>query len=201
MLKYRCNWEFRFIFTFRLVCFLEGDTSFLLNSSSFLCCCNRSCVILPVIFVSACTMFQPKCFMLRLNFYVIWSTRHDSFIFLSFFFHFGMVVWNTNLSDSWLPLRCLGFTLKRLSIWQLVTGVTVCCCNDNLQCHQWQQSCQIDNLFFSVWLGTCKTPGISFYWHGLTLIPTWISNHMPCKVWDEIDHPVPNFNSCTVEVR
>ena len=34
----------------------------------------------------------------------------------------------------------------------------------------------------------------------LTLIPAWISNHMPSKMWDEITYPFPNFNSCTVEV-
>ena len=38
-----------------------------------------------------------------------------------------------------------------------------------------------------------------FYHHGLTLIPAWISNHMPRKVWAEITHPFPNFNGCTVE--
>ena len=27
---------------------------------------------------------------------------------------------------------------------------------------------------------------VAFYWHGLTLIPAWISNHMPSKVWGEI---------------
>ena len=39
-----------------------------------------------------------------------------------------------------------------------------------------------------------------FYYHGLTLIPAWISNHMSSKVWDEITYPFPNFNGCTVEV-
>ena len=34
-----------------------------------------------------------------------------------------------------------------------------------------------------------------FYYHGLTLIPAWISNHMPGKVWDEIIHP---FQASTV---
>ena len=38
-----------------------------------------------------------------------------------------------------------------------------------------------------------------FYHHGLTLIPAWISNHMPRKVWAEIAYPFPNFNGCTVE--
>ena len=29
---------------------------------------------------------------------------------------------------------------------------------------------------------------------------TWISNHMPSKVWDEITYPFSNFNVATVEV-
>ena len=37
-----------------------------------------------------------------------------------------------------------------------------------------------------------------FYW--ITLIPAWISNHMPTKVWGEITYPFPNFNGATVEV-
>ena len=31
------------------------------------------------------------------------------------------------------------------------------------------------------------------YWHGLTLIPAWISNHMPGKIWDEIAYTFPNY--------
>ena len=31
---------------------------------------------------------------------------------------------------------------------------------------------------------TVNTTG-AFYWHGLSLIPAWISNYMPCKLWDE----------------
>ena len=42
--------------------------------------------------------------------------------------------------------------------------------------------------------------GDLLYWHGLILIPAWISNHMPCKVWDEITYPFPNFNGAAVEV-
>ena len=34
----------------------------------------------------------------------------------------------------------------------VVTGGTVSCHNDNLWCHQWRQSCQIDDLLFSVFL-------------------------------------------------
>ena len=39
-----------------------------------------------------------------------------------------------------------------------------------------------------------------FYLHGLTLITTWISNHMPSKVWVEITFQFLNFNGCTVEL-
>ena len=39
-----------------------------------------------------------------------------------------------------------------------------------------------------------------FYSHGLTLIPTCPSNHMPSNVWDEITYPFLNFNGATVEV-
>ena len=45
-----------------------------------------------------------------------------------------------------------------------------------------------------------ESPKGLFYYHGLTLIPAWISNHMPGKVWDEITYPVLNFNGCIVEV-
>ena len=30
------------------------------------------------------------------------------------------------------------------------------------------------------------------YWHCLTLIRAWISNHVPGKTWDEISHTYPN---------
>ena len=39
-----------------------------------------------------------------------------------------------------------------------------------------------------------------FYYHGLTLIQTWISNYSHYNVWDEIAYPFPNFNGITVEV-
>ena len=37
-------------------------------------------------------------------------------------------------------------------------------------------------------------------WYIEKEIPAWISNHMPCEVWDEITYPFPNINSFTVEV-
>ena len=33
----------------------------------------------------------------------------------------------------------------------------------------------------------CRGP---FYWHGLSLIPEWVSNYIH-KVWDEITYPFP----------
>ena len=39
-----------------------------------------------------------------------------------------------------------------------------------------------------------------FSQYRLTLIPAWISNHIPNKVWDEITYSSPNLNGCTVEV-
>ena len=39
-----------------------------------------------------------------------------------------------------------------------------------------------------------------FYQNGLFLIPAWISNHMPSKMWDEVTFPIPNFDGCIIEV-
>ena len=41
---------------------------------------------------------------------------------------------------------------------------------------------------------------IYVFWHGLTLIPAWISNGIVYNVWDKITYLFPNFNSCTIEV-
>ena len=42
--------------------------------------------------------------------------------------------------------------------------------------------------------------GRTVYKYGLTLITAWIRNHMPSKVWDEINNAFPNFDGATVEV-
>ena len=39
-----------------------------------------------------------------------------------------------------------------------------------------------------------------FYYHGLTLIPTRISNYIHYKMWDEITYPFVNLNGAIVEV-
>ena len=43
-------------------------------------------------------------------------------------------------------------------------------------------------------------PRGAFYWHGLTVIPAWISNDVASKVWGEITYPFPNINDGTVEI-
>ena len=35
--------------------------------------------------------------------------------------------------------------------------------------------------------------------HGLTLLPSWISIYIHCKLWDEIINPFSNFNGCWVK--
>ena len=42
-------------------------------------------------------------------------------------------------------------------------------------------------------------PGMRPLLHGLDVIPAWIYNHRPSKVWDEITYPFQNFNGCAVE--
>ena len=48
------------------------------------------------------------------------------------------------------------------------------------------------------WMQSVIDTSSPFYQHWLTLIPTWICNHMPSKLWDEITYPFLNFN--TIEV-
>ena len=59
----------------------------------------------------------------------------------------------------------------------------------------------IRNLLFQqpqCWELTMNNTWGPFYWHGLTLIPAWMSNHLPSKMWDEIIYPFPNFNGSTI---
>ena len=43
-------------------------------------------------------------------------------------------------------------------------------------------------------------PQRPLYWHELTLMPLWISNHMPSKGWYAIVYQFLNFNGCRAEV-
>ena len=46
----------------------------------------------------------------------------------------------------------------------------------------------------------CVCPSGPLLEHGLTLIPAWISDPKPSKVWDEIAYSFPNFNGSIFEV-
>ena len=50
-------------------------------------------------------------------------------------------------------------------------------------------------LFFTSSGSLEKMYSSPIYKHGLTLIPSWIGNHMPSKVWDEITYPFSNLES------
>ena len=54
-------------------------------------------------------------------------------------------------------------------------------------------------LDFPEWIYTCLLDYILFHVKK-TLIPDWISNYMPSKVWDKITYAFPSFNGSTVEV-
>ena len=60
----------------------------------------------------------------------------------------------------------------------------------------------ISAISVSVYTQQCdiQTTSAPFYWHGLTLIPAWISNHIHYEMYDEITYPFLNFNGATVEV-
>ena len=53
--------------------------------------------------------------------------------------------------------------------------------------------------YWSVQIVYTRTRG-PFNYHGLTLIPSRISNHMPSKVWHHTTYPLPNFNGATIEI-
>ena len=46
----------------------------------------------------------------------------------------------------------------------------------------------------AIWSENCVHP--RNYVQGLTLIPAWISNYMPRKVWDKITYPFPKLQQC-----
>ena len=70
------------------------------------------------------------------------------------------------------------------------------CVDDNKSSHHNFTVCLTRNSYERL-LAHSSRP---FYWHGLTLIPACISNHMHSKVWDEITDPFLNFNGATVDV-
>ena len=74
-------------------------------------------------------------------------------------------------------------------------GLVQGCCNSSALAMELLRSWTKPS--FEVWYPPIS-PGASFYWHGLTLIPAWISNYIHYKVWDESIFPFPKFNSSTI---
>ena len=66
-------------------------------------------------------------------------------------------------------------------------------------CCTWTNMGSLSNKFLC-FLKLIQPNRVSFYYHDLTLIPAWISNHMCSKVWDEITDPFPNFTGGTIKV-
>ena len=75
---------------------------------------------------------------------------------------------------------------------------------DNLQSRAFNLTCllssQVEPISSAVRYREYAHTFYPFYQHGLTLIPTWISNYTHREVWNDIAYPFPNFNGYTVEV-
>ena len=50
-----------------------------------------------------------------------------------------------------------------------------------------KENCELNENFVVTTLLSVGYQGV-FYLHGLTLIPVWISNYMPSKLWDEFTY-------------
>ena len=85
--------------------------------------------------------------------------------------------------------------------WVTKNSLKITVISSRRQPHRWLWM-HHENLGFPrhAWLGNAGSHnGLMpirhhFYWHGITLIPAWISNHVSSKVWNEINCPFPNFN-------
>ena len=65
----------------------------------------------------------------------------------------------------------------------VVTGGTVSCRNDNLRCHQWRRSCQIDNFLFSVKIPLVRANPFVANPHRLPLMHRELSWDLPTMLW------------------
>ena len=90
--------------------------------------------------------------------------------------------------------------------WQVQCAV---CANDHLCDTKSNPFCAISkhllvkwdwNFINLIWNANSLNSRSPFYLHGLTLIPSWKSNYIHYKVWDEIICLLPNFNGFTVDV-
>ena len=57
--------------------------------------------------------------------------------------------------------------------------------------------CHAKGQYVQIFMSNDQGP---FYKLWLALVSRWISNHMPGKVWNEINYPFPYLHGCTTEV-
>ena len=86
--------------------------------------------------------------------------------------------------------------------WKHSTAVVPCkkICSD----HCIRIEVRVKRHFHRIWIAMEKplvkrAPGPVFYQYGLTLILAWVINDMPSYLWDGITHPLPNFDSWTID--
>ena len=97
-----------------------------------------------------------------------------------------------------------GVDMGRLSLIGIY-WLIILCKNGMIYVLVWQTDyVHTQTLFFLPSFSNNSVPPLStrgpIYYHGLTLIPAWISYHTLSKVWDEITYPFPNFSIATAEV-
>ena len=90
--------------------------------------------------------------------------------------------------QSWIPSEWSTILLPTkvylmLEVWQYVISLT----------RQHYLKLPMKYLSPSYENSTLNSRNSRKYLPGLTLISTWISNHMPSKVWDEITYSFPNY--------
>ena len=70
----------------------------------------------------------------------------------------------------------------------------------NVELYLYTQPCYRSKLFFTEQrLLRPELTWVPFYWHGLTLIPAWMSKHMISKVWNEITYSYTSTVQPTIE--
>ena len=116
--------------------------------------------------------------------------------------------WALSQSQTWAHMRERLFMWKSiwLIIWLFWKLPNSCKCRYRM-CDSvedidiflgYETSKHVKSILIEHYIAELKHYKGPFYWHGLTLIPVWINNHMSCNVWDEITYPFLNFNGATV---
>ena len=97
----------------------------------------------------------------------------------------------TTIEGTMLAVDTILYLLHRNDIEKVLAGQTLFKMSERSQCTSGVCIC-------FAWL--LMQPEAPFTNRVLSIIPAWISNHMPRKLWHGITYPFLNFNGCTVEV-